>query len=49
MDTKSIRKNIFPLIKTVMVDGISYDVDVDILAGIYGGTQSKRKSACAGR
>ena len=27
-----------------MVDGISYDVDVDILAGMYGGTQSKRRS-----
>ena len=27
-----------------MVDGISYDVDVDILAGMYGGTQLKRRS-----
>lgn len=34
----------FSFIKTVMVDGISYDVDVDILAGMYGGTQSKRRS-----
>ena len=30
--------------KTVIVDGISYDVDVDILAGMYGGTQPKRRS-----
>lgn len=43
MDTRSIRK-IFSFVKTVMVDGISYDVDVDILAGMYGGTQSKRRS-----
>ena len=34
----------FSFVKTVMVDGISYDVDVDILAGMYGGTQSKRRS-----
>ena len=27
-----------------MVDGISYDVNVDILAGMYGGTQRKRRS-----
>ena len=34
----------FSFIKTVEVDGISYDVDVDILAGMYGGTQPKRRS-----
>lgn len=34
----------FSFIKKVEVDGISYDVDVDILAGLYGGTQRKKKS-----
>lgn len=34
----------FSFIKTVEIDGIPYDVDVDILAGMYGGTQPKRKS-----
>ena len=34
----------FSFVKTVMVEGISYDVDVDILAGMYGGTQLKRRS-----
>ncbi|MCD7717325.1 MAG: hypothetical protein LUI39_12950 [Lachnospiraceae bacterium] len=34
----------FSFIKTVEVDGIFYDVDVDILAGMYGGTQKKRRS-----
>lgn len=34
----------FSFVKTVIVDGITYDVDVDILAGMYGGTQSKRRS-----
>lgn len=34
----------FSFVKTVIVDGISYDVDVDILAGMYGGTQPKRRS-----
>lgn len=34
----------FSFVKTVMVDGISYDVDVDILAGMYGGTQLKKRS-----
>ncbi len=34
----------FSFIKTVIVDGISYDVDVDILAGMYGGTQPKKRS-----
>ncbi len=34
----------FSFIKNVNVDGIFYDVDVDILAGIYGGTQSKKRS-----
>lgn len=34
----------FSFIKTVEVEGISYDVDVDILAGMYGGTQEKKRS-----
>lgn len=34
----------FSFVKTVVVDGISYDVDVDILAGMYGGTQPKKRS-----
>lgn len=34
----------FSFIKTVEIDGISYDVDVDILAGMYGGTQPKKRS-----
>ncbi|MCM1089850.1 MAG: hypothetical protein NC092_03550 [Butyrivibrio sp.] len=34
----------FSFVKTVVVDGVSYDVDVDILAGMYGGTQPKKKS-----
>lgn len=34
----------FSFVKTVEVEGISYDVDVDILAGMYGGTQSKKRS-----
>lgn len=34
----------FSFVKTVEIEGISYDVDVDILAGMYGGTQQKRRS-----
>ncbi len=34
----------FSFVKTVIIDGISYDVDVDILAGMYGGTQPKKRS-----
>ena len=34
----------FSFVKTVEVDGIQYDVDVDILAGMYGGTQKKKRS-----
>lgn len=34
----------FSFIRTVEVEGIPYDVDVDILAGMYGGTQPKRRS-----
>lgn len=34
----------FSFIKTVEVDGLFYDVDVDILAGMYGGTQKKKRS-----
>ena len=40
----------FSFIKRVHVDGIDYDVDVDILAGMYGGnTEEKAKPACSGR
>lgn len=34
----------FSFIKTVEIEGVSYDVDVDILAGMYGGTQKKKRS-----
>ena len=34
----------FSFIKTIEIDGEKYDVDVDILAGIYGGTASKKRS-----
>ncbi|MCD7955071.1 MAG: hypothetical protein LUG93_04805 [Lachnospiraceae bacterium] len=34
----------FSFIKTVDIDGTLYDVDVDILAGMYGGTQQKKRS-----
>ena len=34
----------FSFIKRVRVDGIDYDVDVDVLAGMYGGTQKKKRS-----
>ena len=34
----------FSFVKTVEVEGIPFDVDVDILAGMYGGTLPKRKS-----
>ncbi|MBR4209748.1 MAG: hypothetical protein IKQ96_05995 [Lachnospiraceae bacterium] len=34
----------FSFIKRVQIDGIDYDVDVDILAGMYGGTQKKKRS-----
>ena len=34
----------FSFVKQVQVDGIIYDVDVDILAGMYGGTQTKKRS-----
>lgn len=34
----------FSFVKNVVIDGISYPVDVDILAGIYGGTQLKKRS-----
>lgn len=34
----------FSFVKNVIVDGIEYPVDVDILAGIYGGTQEKKRS-----
>lgn len=37
-------KKYFSFVKNVIVDGISYPVDVDILAGIYGGTQLKKRS-----
>ena len=34
----------FSFVKTVEIEGVSYDVDVDILAGMYGGTQPKKRS-----
>ncbi len=34
----------FSFIKRMDIDGIKYDVDVDILAGMYGGTQMKKRS-----
>lgn len=34
----------FSFIKTVEVQDVFYDVDVDILAGMYGGTQEKKRS-----
>lgn len=34
----------FSFVKTVTVEGIPYSVDVDILAGMYGGTQPKKRS-----
>ena len=34
----------FSFVKQVQVGGIAYDVDVDILAGMYGGTQIKKRS-----
>lgn len=34
----------FSLVKQVQIDGILYDVDVDILAGMYGGTQKEKRS-----
>ena len=34
----------FLFIKTISIDDVDYDVDVDILAGMYGGTQKKKRS-----
>ena len=34
----------FSFIKMVEVEGVFYDVDLDILAGMYGGTQKKKRS-----
>ncbi len=34
----------FSFVKSVDIEGISYEVDVDILAGMYGGTQKKKRS-----
>ena len=34
----------FSFVKTVNIDGEEYTVDVDILAGIYGGTTKKKRS-----
>lgn len=34
----------FSFVKTVEIEGIPYDVDVDILAGMYGGIQLKKRS-----
>lgn len=34
----------FAFVKIVIVDGIEYTVDLDIIAGMYGGTAEKRRS-----
>lgn len=34
----------FSFVKTLLIGGVAYDVDVDILAGMYGGTQKKKRS-----
>lgn len=34
----------FSFVKTIQIDGVAYEVDVDILAGMYGGTQTKKRS-----
>lgn len=34
----------FSFIKTININGINYDVDVDILAGMYGGTDNLKRS-----
>lgn len=34
----------FSFIKQVVIDGVSFDVDVDILAGMYGGTRKGKRS-----
>lgn len=34
----------FSFVKNVIINGLSYAVDVDILAGMYGGTQKKKRS-----
>lgn len=34
----------FTFVKKVIIDGETYDVDLDIMAGMYGGTENKRRS-----
>lgn len=34
----------FSFVRTVTLDGVAYDVDVDILAGMYGGTPTGKRS-----
>lgn len=34
----------FSFVKQVRIDGVTYDVDVDILAGMYGGTRKEKRS-----
>lgn len=34
----------FSFVKPVEINGVAYDVDVDILAGMYGGTVSRKRS-----
>lgn len=34
----------FSFLKQVTIDGVQYDVDVDILAGMYGGTKTQKRS-----
>lgn len=34
----------FSFVKEIEIEGISYEIDVDILAGMYGRTQEKKRS-----
>ena len=34
----------FSFVRQVEIDGVAYDVDVDILAGMYGGTRKEKRS-----
>ncbi len=34
----------FSFVRSVEIDGITYDVDIDVMAGMYGGTPEKKRS-----
>lgn len=34
----------FTFVKTISIDGVEYDVDVDFLAGMYGGSDNEKRS-----